>query len=86
MPYAAPAQSSPIKSRLCHSVTPTEVEGSRSVCGAQEVAPRRVKRMRMCRDLRMRPWDGARSLDCARDDGNASAFVQCREADGLVRS
>jgi hypothetical protein len=38
--------------RLCHSVIPTEAEGSRAVCGTQEGTLRPVKRLRMCKDLR----------------------------------
>ncbi len=46
-----------------HSVIPIEVERSRAVCGAQAQASRPARRPRSCRDLRMRPEDGARFLD-----------------------
>jgi hypothetical protein len=62
------------ESRLWHSVIPTEVEGSHAACGAQEETPRRVKRLRICNDLCVRPEDEARSLDyplgCARGFGS----------------
>src|SRR6266852_2063546 len=58
-------------------VIPTEVEGSRAVYGAQAQASRLAGLPRMCRDPSMRPEDGARSLDYARDDGHIwSTFVQ----------
>jgi hypothetical protein len=65
------------ESGVCHSVIPTEAEGSRAVCGAQGRIRGPMKRSRICKDLSMRPEDGARSLDYARDDGHVSTFVQC---------
>jgi hypothetical protein len=51
------------RAAIGHSVIPTEAEGSRAVCGAQGRIRGPMKRRRICKDLRMRLEDGARSLD-----------------------
>ncbi len=67
------------------SVIPTEVEGSHAVCGAQARASRLAGLPRLCRDPSMRPEDGARSLDYARDDGHIwSTFVHRVRSNGPV--